>query len=332
MSEDLVPPGELAGFGPSARRTVALAELEAGELGHHRVGTEHLLLGVIANAGTAAAGHLSEAGVILAAARHKVSEALGTPAERAVRPVGPLPRTRRAARALGRAVRFSHARRAEAVESEDVLLGVLDVEGTAGQVLRGLGVDVARLRAAVATYPTSADATSPVARDAVGRRIAGESPAQPRRARLLVVHHTTSPALDSLLDAVLAGATDEQIDGVDVVVRPALAASALDVLEADGYLLGTPANLGYMSGALKHFFDQIYYPCLNATVGRSFALYVHGNSDTTGAERAVEMIATGLKWRQALAHVRVLGEPSAADLDACRELGAACAAGLVLSA
>ena len=68
------------------------------------------------------------------------------------------------------------------------------------------------------------------------------------------------------------------------------------MLSADGYLLGTPANLGYMSGALKHFFDQIYYPCLDATVGRPYALYVHGNSDTAGAVRAVESLVTGLRW------------------------------------
>jgi multimeric flavodoxin WrbA len=53
------------------------------------------------------------------------------------------------------------------------------------------------------------------------------------------------------------------------VARPALSATALDVLQADGYILGTPANLGYMSGALKHFFDQIYYPCLDETVRRT---------------------------------------------------------------
>src|ERR1700704_6363039 len=100
---------------------------------------------------------------------------------------------------------------------------------------------------------------------------------------LLVVHHTTSPALDTMFRAACDGAADPVIEGVDIVVRAALAATAVDVLAADGYLLGTPANLGYMSGALKHFFDQIYYPCLQAGAGRPYGLYIHGNNDTTGA-------------------------------------------------
>ena len=126
----------------------------------------------------------------------------------------------------------------------------------------------------------------------------------------------------------MEGARDPSIEGVDVLARPALAATAVDVLEADGYLLGTPANLGYMSGALKHFFDQIYYPCLDATVGRPFGVYVHGNNDTTGALRAIEVVTTGLRWRAVQAPVSVLGDPTRADLDACWELGAAVAAGL----
>ena len=135
-----------------------------------------------------------------------------------------------------------------------------------------------------------------------------------------------------LLEAVLLGAGDEAIQDVTVLARPALAATAIDVLDADGYLLGTPANLGYMSGALKHFLDQIYYPCLEATVGWPYGLYVHGDSDTTGAVRAVEAIARGLGWRRAQAPVAVLGDPSLEDLQACWELGAAMAAGLTLSA
>jgi len=147
-------------------------------------------------------------------------------------------------------------------------------------------------------------------------------------ATLLHVHHTTSPSVHAMFDAVQAGATDPQIEGVDVVTRAALQASVSDALGADGYLLGTPANLGYMSGALKHFFDQIYYPCLEATIGRPFGVYVHGNNDTAGALRAIEVATTGLRWRSVQAPVSVVGTPSRADLDACWELGAAIAAGL----
>jgi multimeric flavodoxin WrbA len=149
-------------------------------------------------------------------------------------------------------------------------------------------------------------------------------------ATLLVVHHTPSPAMHAMLDAVRDGATDRAITGVDVVLRAALAATVPDVLAADGYLLGTPANLGYMSGALKHFFDTVYYPCLEETRGRPYGLFVHGNEDTTGALRSVEMVTTGLQWRAAQRPVTVIGRPGPDDLAACRELGGAIAAGLAL--
>jgi NAD(P)H-dependent FMN reductase len=131
------------------------------------------------------------------------------------------------------------------------------------------------------------------------------------------------------LEAV-AGANDPAIDGVDVVVRPALAATPTDVLEADGYLLGTPVNLGYISGALKYFFDQIYYPCLEATRDRPFGAYLHGDNDTTGAVRAIDVITTGLAWRRAQEYVTVAGPVDHTALAECRELGASLAAGLSL--
>jgi multimeric flavodoxin WrbA len=144
--------------------------------------------------------------------------------------------------------------------------------------------------------------------------------------RLLVVHHTPSPALQEMFEAAVSGARTDEIDDVEVMIRPALTAAAVDVLEADGYLLGTPANIGYMSGALKHFFDGIYYPCLEATRRRPYALYVHGGMDTTGAVRAVESIATGLQWRAVRPPVTVTGPPGKSDLEACWELGALLAA------
>ena len=147
--------------------------------------------------------------------------------------------------------------------------------------------------------------------------------------KLLVVHHTPSPHCQEMFEAVLAGATDPEIEGVDVVRRPALTLSAADVLDADGYLLGSPANLGYMSGALKHAFDQIYYPCLDATRGRPFGLWLHGNEGTEGAEKAVTSITTGLGWVKAAEYVVVSGKPSKADVEACWNLGATVAATLM---
>ena len=144
-----------------------------------------------------------------------------------------------------------------------------------------------------------------------------------------MVHHTPSPATQALLEAVLEGARDPEVVGVEVVTRPALVASAVDVLEADGVVLGTPANIGYMSGALKHFFDGIYYPTLQDTAGLPYALWVHGGDDTAGAVRAVEKVADGLSWRRVAAPVSVTGTPDKDALAACRELGGVVAATLM---
>ena len=145
-----------------------------------------------------------------------------------------------------------------------------------------------------------------------------------------MVHHTVSPATEALLAAALEGARHPEITGVEVVVRPALVAGAVEALEADGYLLGSPVNIGYISGALKHFFDNIYYPCLDATAGRPFGLWLHAGGDAAGALRAVDAITAGLRWQAAQAPVVVTGAPTASDLDAVREMAAAVSAGLTL--
>jgi NAD(P)H-dependent FMN reductase len=144
--------------------------------------------------------------------------------------------------------------------------------------------------------------------------------------QLLVVHHTPSPNLQALLEAVREGVG--LVEDVDLVVRPALSAGAADLLEADGVLLGTPANIGYMSGALKHFFDTVYYPCLDATVGLPYGVYLHGGDDTAGALAAVQKITGALRWKQVAAPLSLTGPPSAADLEACRELAATVAVSL----
>jgi multimeric flavodoxin WrbA len=146
---------------------------------------------------------------------------------------------------------------------------------------------------------------------------------------LLVVHHTPSPHTQEMFEAVVAGASAPELQGVEVVRRPALTVSPVEMLEADGYLLGTPANLGYISGALKHAFDCAYYQLLDSTQRRPFGVWMHGNEGTEGAERGLAAITTGLGWVQAAKTVVVSGKPSKADLEACWELGAAVAAQLM---
>lgn len=156
-------------------------------------------------------------------------------------------------------------------------------------------------------------------------------------ARLLLVHHSPTPTLRDLTDAVLAGTRDEAVTGVEVVERAALEASAEDVLAADGYLLVTPANFGYMSGALKHFFDSLFLQ-VGGALGedgsaagssggrRPFGLAVHGRYDTTGAVRSVLAITGALPWQQAAPVLEVLGDPDEEARAAAYELGGTLAA------
>lgn len=151
--------------------------------------------------------------------------------------------------------------------------------------------------------------------------------------RLLVVHHSPTRSVSALTDAVVAGAHDDALEGLEVVVRPALEATAEDVLDADGIVLGTPANFGYMSGALKHFFDSTFLAVGGAlsddgsASGGSggslpFGLYVHGRYDVTGAVRAVLSITGALPWRQGAEVLEVLGDVEEPDREAAYELGA----------
>jgi NAD(P)H-dependent FMN reductase len=154
---------------------------------------------------------------------------------------------------------------------------------------------------------------------------------------LLVVHHSPTPHVQALTDAVVAGTHDDAVEGVEVVVRPALEATATDVLAADGYLLGTTANFGYMSGALKHFFDTIFLEAGGAlsedgSAGASsggkkpFGLWVHGRYDTTGAVRSVLSLVQALPWVQSAEVLEVLGDVTEAEREAAYELGATLAA------
>ena len=118
-----------------------------------------------------------------------------------------------------------------------------------------------------------------------------------RKKKLLIVSHAPSLNTRTLRDAVAQGAGHEDIENVEVTVLAPLEAGPDDVLACDAIILGTTENLGYMSGALKDFFDRSYYPCLEKTQGPPFAFYIRAGHDGTGTKRAIESTTTGLSWK-----------------------------------
>lgn len=147
--------------------------------------------------------------------------------------------------------------------------------------------------------------------------------------RLLIIAHAPSPNTERLRDATLLAARSPDIEDVEAVAQSPFATTPDHVLAAHAVILGTTENLGYMSGALKDFFDRCYYPCLERTQGLPYALYVRaGQGGGDGTRRAVESITTGLRWRAVAEPLILRGAWREAFVDQCRELGMLVAAGL----
>ena len=118
----------------------------------------------------------------------------------------------------------------------------------------------------------------------------------PEQNNLLIVYHSQSGTTTQMADAVIRGA--RHIDAVDVRVRGALEADAEDLLWCDAFILGTPENFGYMSGALKFFLDRVFYECVDKVDGRPYALFIRAGNDGTGAISSVNRILAGLSVRE----------------------------------
>ena len=131
-----------------------------------------------------------------------------------------------------------------------------------------------------------------------------------------------------MADAVIRGATHADVGGVDVRVKTALDADAEDLLWADGFILGTPENFGYMSGAMKYFLDRVYYPCEGKLNGRPWALFVRAGNDGSGAISSVRRILTGLAVKEVQEPLLIKGDFDEARLADCEDLGLTMAAGL----
>ena len=146
--------------------------------------------------------------------------------------------------------------------------------------------------------------------------------------KLLIVSHTPTPNTRVMTKAVVEGASHVEINGIEVLFKQPLETGPEEVLAADAIILGTTENFGYMSGAIKDFFERIYYPCLETTQALPVAVYVKGGLDGQGAKVSVEKILTGLRWKLIQPTLVMKGEFNDVFLVECKNLGMAMSAGL----
>ena len=146
--------------------------------------------------------------------------------------------------------------------------------------------------------------------------------------KLTLIAHAPSPNTVRLKDAVLAGSKHPEVKRVETRWIPPLQTKPDDVLQSDAIILGTTENLGYMSGALKDFFDRCYYPVIEKTEALPFGFFIRAGLDGTGTRRAIESITSGLKWRLVQAPLVCRGEWKDEFVQQCQELGQFMAYGL----
>ncbi|MCE2424331.1 MAG: NAD(P)H-dependent oxidoreductase [Pseudomonadales bacterium] len=145
---------------------------------------------------------------------------------------------------------------------------------------------------------------------------------------LLIVYHTMTGHTGAMAEAAYEGAIDPLVEDVEVRLKKAADAGPEDLLWANGLLLGTPENFGYMSGAMKDFLDRTFYPVEGKLQPLPYAMFISAGNDGRGALAAIRRIAGGYPFTEVQEPVIARGELEESNLEACRELGMALAAGL----
>tara|TARA_A100001037_G_scaffold304655_1_gene342149 strand:+ start:3511 stop:3972 length:462 start_codon:yes stop_codon:yes gene_type:complete len=145
---------------------------------------------------------------------------------------------------------------------------------------------------------------------------------------LLIVYHSQSGNTQRMAEAALAGATNELITETEVRLLRAADAKPEDLLWAEGLLLGTPENFGYMSGGMKDFLDRTFYQVEGQILSLPYAIFISAGNDGSGALRAIRRIANGYPFKEVQEPVIAQGEVTDEHLGSCEELGMTLAAGL----
>ena len=147
--------------------------------------------------------------------------------------------------------------------------------------------------------------------------------------RILIVYHSQTGNTGKMAGAVAEGAAS--IENTEVILKEAKDASLKDLLGCDGLVIGTPENFGYMSGAVKDFFDRTFYPAEGKVFRKPYVVFISAGNDGTGALSSIERVALGYQVKKVYDPVIArMSEGGVTDdiLSRCRELGQTIAGGL----
>jgi multimeric flavodoxin WrbA len=146
--------------------------------------------------------------------------------------------------------------------------------------------------------------------------------------KILIVYHSQTGNTQKMAETVAEGA--KSIEGVEVILKKAADATLEDLLTASGLAIGTPENFGYMSGMIKDFFDRTYNSAQDKVFRKPYVTFISAGNDGTGAQRAIERIALGYKFKNVFTPVIAKGKITEEILDQCRELGGTLAGGCAM--
>lgn len=135
----------MSNFTPRAQQVLALARKEADRFNHNFMGTEHLLLGLIALGQGVAVNVLRKIGLDLETVRMEVEKQVGTGPDQKM--IGNVPYTPRVKKVLALAAKEAKALNHTYVGTEHILLGLIrEGDGVAARVLKNLDVDIEQTR------------------------------------------------------------------------------------------------------------------------------------------------------------------------------------------
>jgi multimeric flavodoxin WrbA len=147
---------------------------------------------------------------------------------------------------------------------------------------------------------------------------------------ILVIYHSQGGSNRKMAMAVAEGVSS--MEDVRANLKDACDAGLDDLLACDGILIGSPEYFGYMSGAVKDFFDRTYEQARGKVFRKPYAVFVNGGNDGTGACTHIERICIGFQFKKVYEPIVAKGEITGPILDACRLMGqtvaAGCAAGI----